>query len=86
MPLEFWLGTQIKPVSASEAVCGWFTYTMYLKSYFIFSFFSSEFWVHVKKDYLIGPDKYKERHGHPFHRRRFHDCKMPGCRTKVKFS
>ena len=58
------------------------------KSYFvdvIFIFFhnSSEFWSHVKKDYMIGPDKYKERHGHPFHRRRFHDCKIPGCKSKV---
>ena len=32
---------------------------------------------------MIGPDVYKERHGHPFHRRRFHDCKMPGCKTKL---
>ena len=32
---------------------------------------------------MIGPDKYKERHGHPFHRRRFHDCKIPGCKSKV---
>ena len=37
----------------------------------------------MKKDYLIGPDVYKERHGHPFHRRRFHDCRMPGCKSKV---
>ena len=44
---------------------------------------SSEFWSHVKKDYMIGPDVYKERHGHPFHRRRFHDCKMPGCKIKL---
>ena len=37
----------------------------------------------MKRDYLIGPDKYKERHGHPFHRRRFHDCRYY-CKSQWK--
>ena len=39
----------------------------------------------MKRDYLIGPDKYKERHGHPFHRRRFHDCRYCKSQWKTKY-
>ena len=46
-------------------------------------FDSSEFWQHVNRDHLVSQDKYKERHGHPFHRRRFHDCRMPGCKIRM---
>ena len=46
-------------------------------------FDSSEFWQHVNRDHLVSLDKYKELHGHPFHRRRFHDCRMPNCKMRI---